>query len=166
MPAALANCDGLERSLMPVCSHILNIHARGKVCTSEADIEPYSLYNRNMARRGIPKQRPAWFLREWMEAVGLKGRGAQTRMMELTGWTKGTMSLLYNDQQDLNSEYLRTAARALNIREHELLMHPDAAMALRRFEETAREVAKADPATNPTGPLKVVSDRPKTGTHN
>jgi transcriptional regulator with XRE-family HTH domain len=94
-----------------------------------------------------------------MATVFPEARGRQAAMMERTGWSKATMSQLYNDKQDLNSEYIRQACVALNIREHELFMHPSAAMALRKFEETAREVAKAEP-------IRIVhdADQVKTGT--
>jgi transcriptional regulator with XRE-family HTH domain len=161
MPTALASLGGFEKSSMHIRSHILNDYASHNDRTLRADTISRCSYKRIMARRGIPKQAPAWFLREWMEACGLNGRGAQARMMELTGWTKATMSQLYNGVQDQNSDYVRTAAQALQIREHELFMHPEAAMALRRFEETAREVANAKPGTPP---LRIVENEQKTGT--
>lgn len=157
MPAARASREDRLKSSMTTCSHILNGGASGKVRTCAADMRPDRSYNRNMSRRGIPKTPPVWFLREWMDASGLKGRGAQARMMELTGWTKATMSQLFNGQQDFNSEILRVTAEALNIRTHELLMPPEMAMAQRRLEQHAREIAKEPP-------IALVASERKTGT--
>ena len=83
-----------------------------------------------MARRGIPKERPIWFLREWMRTMGIE---SQTDMMDRTGWSKAKMSQLYNDKQDFSSIILKEAAIALNCSPHELLMHPDDAMRTRRM---------------------------------
>lgn len=93
-----------------------------------------------MARRGVPKGPVNWYLREWMAACGLKGRGAQTKMRDLAGWSKATMSQLYNGTQDYSPKVVNEAARALNIRPYELLMHPDQAMALRRQREDSLRI--------------------------
>lgn len=110
-----------------------------------------------MARRGIPKNPPAWFLREWMAVAGIT---KQSKMMELTGWSKATMSQLYNGQQDFSTPILETASAALNCEPAELLMHPDRAMAIRRLRETAAIIVHdADQATPAPAPEH------KTGTH-
>lgn len=136
----------------------MNFDASADIRTWVTDTRTVRSYNRNMARKGIPKTPPAWFLREWMEVCIGKKRGVQAEMMRLTGWSKATMSQLYNDQQDMNSDYLRQACEALNLRQHEILMPPEAAMALRRFEQTAREIAKEPPV------LQAVVDERLTGT--
>lgn len=71
----------------------------------------------------------------------MSGRGAQTQMMKLAGWSKATMSQLFNGTQDYSPDILDAAAVALNVETYELLMHPDRAMALRRFKETAIAIA-------------------------
>lgn len=58
---------------------------------------------------------------------------SQVEMMNRTGWSKAKMSQLYNDKQDFNSVVLQEAAVALNCAPHELLMHPDDAMRMRRM---------------------------------
>lgn len=117
-------------------------------------------YVRNMARRGIPKQQPAWYLKEWMAACGFSGRGAQARMMEETGWSKATMSQLYNGQQDFNSDILRTAARALNVHEFELLMLPEMAMRNRRVWDDLTKLAVVEaPAPLPPAAPALEEDR-------
>ena len=105
-----------------------------------------------MARRGVPKGPVNWFLKEWMDSAGLSGRGAQARMMELTGWSKATMSQLYNGDQDYSPKVVNEAAAALKCNPYELLMHPDMAFALRRQREDAlRIVADTAPLRTGTG---------------
>jgi transcriptional regulator with XRE-family HTH domain len=105
-----------------------------------------------MARRGIPKGQVNWYLREWMEASGLSGRGAQTKMMELTGWSKATMSQLYNGEQDYSPKVVNDAAAALNAEPFELLLPPSRAMALRGMRDNAIKIA----AENPAPPVRQV----------
>jgi transcriptional regulator with XRE-family HTH domain len=95
-----------------------------------------------MARRGIPKNGINWFLPEWMAACGLSGRGSQAKMMELTGWSRATMSQLYNGKQDYSPEILNEAAKALNVEPYELLMQPDKAMLLRQALANARQIVE------------------------
>lgn len=76
----------------------------------------------------------------------MEGRGAQTRMMELTGWSKATMSQLYNGTQDYSPKILAEAAEALNAEPFELLMHPERAMAMRQLRTTAAEIVRSEPA--------------------
>ncbi len=94
-----------------------------------------------MARRGVPTT-INWYLREWMEVCNLSGRGAQAKMCELTGWSKATMSQLYNGSQDYSPKIIAEAAQALHIEEYELLMLPERAMRLRRIVEDATKIAE------------------------
>lgn len=92
-----------------------------------------------MARRGIPKGYVRWYLREWMAA---KEVSKQSEMCELTGWSKATMSQLYNDTQDFSPKILAEAAEALHIEPYELLMPPGRAMNLRKLERVAFQVVE------------------------
>lgn len=92
-----------------------------------------------MARRGKPDQ-INWYLREWMTMLHPKERGRQAWMMGLTGWSKATMSQLYNNEQDYSPLKVNEAAKALNAEPWELLMPPERAMALRRIRSTAEEI--------------------------
>jgi transcriptional regulator with XRE-family HTH domain len=69
-----------------------------------------------------------------MDACGIK---SQAEMARLAGWSKATMSQLYNQQQDLSTPILEAASEALKVEPFELLMPPERAMALRKFRETA-----------------------------
>lgn len=99
-----------------------------------------------MARRGIPEQ-VHWFLKEWMDSTEkFSGRGGQARMMEETGWSRATMSQLYNGIQDYSPKLLIEAANALNVETWELLMTPARAAAIRRaMAEQLRPVEKPRP---------------------
>lgn len=128
-----------------------NIDASPKVRAYPADIGLGFSHYANMARRGIPKTALNWYLREWMAARGLEGRGAQARMMELTGWSRATMSQLFNGTQDYSPKILNEAAAALKVDAYELLMHPTRAMALRRLQSSARAIVSLAPETEATG---------------
>jgi len=108
-----------------------------------------------MTRRGVPKGQINWFLREWMEACDLKGRGAQTKMMERTGWSKATMSQLFNGTQDYSPKVVNEAAKALSAEPWELLMPPEQAFALRQLKSSARQIVTlahdAEEASKRTG---------------
>lgn len=92
-----------------------------------------------MARRGIPKGPPSWYLREWMAARGIK---KQSHMMKLTGWSKATMSQLYTGKQDYSPKIIKEAASALGAEEYELLMPPERAMAIRQLRKDALRVVE------------------------
>ena len=89
-------------------------------------------------RRGIPKDGATWFIKEWMLYYSIM----QARMMEKTGWSKASMSQIYNGQQDFNPRIVKQAASALNLQNYELLMHPDKAMALRRLQASAEQIVQ------------------------
>lgn len=118
-------------------------------------------HNPNMARRGKPKGFVPWYLPEWMEASGLKGRGARERMRELTGWSKATMSQLYNDNQDFSPKILAEAAQALNCQPYELLMRPEAAMAIRQLRQDALRIVEG--TLPPSAPAAPAQKRRKAG---
>ena len=158
MPTLAANSEYLGAG-MAHCSHITNFRASRKVRTLHADARSGFSYSANMARRGIPKRPVTWYLREWMEAVGLTGRGSQARMMELTGWSKATMSQLYNGTQDYSPKVLEEAAMALNAEPFELLIPPDRAMRMRQLREAAAAIVKIgeEPAPAPIAATRKTS---------
>ena len=149
MPVASTSAVNVGFIMRP-CSHITNLRASPIVRTRVADARDFFPHYANMARRGTQDRPVMWYLREWMDACNIKGRGAQTRMRELTGWSKATMSQLYNDDQDFSPKILREAADALNAEPYELLMHPDLAHALRRQREDSLRIVR-DSGLLPTG---------------
>lgn len=148
---------------MGYSSHITNFKSSANVRTFPADIWSEVSHNRNVARRGIPKGPVNWYLKEWMEACGLTGRGAQTEMMRRTDWSKATMSQLYNGTQDYSPKILKEAAKALNAEDWELLMLPARAMAFRGMKESAITIAADNSAPDKPEPS---GDPKKTGTNN
>lgn len=60
-------------------------------------------------------------------------------MQKEAGWSKTTASHLYNRQQDYNPALVKAAARALKIREYELLLHPEEAFHIRRLRQAVEE---------------------------
>ncbi len=141
MPAAFARSEYDGASFMPLCSHITNISASPQIRAWAKDASLPVCDNSHMARRGIPKGPPSWFLPEWMAAAASEGRGSQAKMIELTGWSRATMSQLYNGQQDFSPAILRAAAIALSAEPFELLIPPERAFAIRRAMASLREVA-------------------------
>ena len=89
-------------------------------------------------RRGIPKQGASWFIKEWMDYYQVK----QSKMIEMTGWSKASASQIYNGIQDYSPRIVQEAADALNLENYELLMHPDKAMALRRLQASAEQIVQ------------------------
>ena len=93
-----------------------------------------------MTRRGIPKGPSTWYLREWMAA------------RNLAGWSKATMSALYNHKQDFSPKILKEAAAALGVEPFELLLPPEQANALRALRQHAlRVVETGSPLDERTG---------------
>ena len=74
-----------------------------------------------------------------MDALGVR----QSDMVREAGWSKTTASLLYNCQQDMNVELLKSAAAALKRRPYELLMPPEEAFQIiRHRQEIEREALR------------------------
>lgn len=90
-------------------------------------------YNRNMAL--IP--RFDWYLKEWMTSLDL----SQADLQRLAGWGKRKASELVNGSTRYNRDVINEVCAALNLRPFELLMHPDDAMAIRRFRDSALKLA-------------------------
>jgi transcriptional regulator with XRE-family HTH domain len=161
MPADFVSSIVPGLSTISSCSHITNLSAIAFVRTLHNDLESNHSHNLNMARRGVPKQ-INWYLREWMEATeAFKGRGGQERFREVTGWSKATMSQLYNNKQDYSPKLVNEAAQALSIAPYELLMHPEWAMAIRRLRQDALRVVEDSKAMDP--PEAVVTKPRKRG---
>jgi len=79
-----------------------------------------------------------WYLKEWLAATNT----SQADLVRLTDYPKAKVSDLVNGKQRYNRDILNDVAHALNIRPHELLMHPDDAMALRRMRALAEQMVQ------------------------
>lgn len=96
-----------------------------------------------------------WHLAEWMAAADV----TQADLCRATGFPKAKMSELVAGKSRYNRDVVNTLAKALNIRPHELLMHPDDAYAIRRLRESAIRIASEKlPETPPT---EARSEKPK-----
>jgi transcriptional regulator with XRE-family HTH domain len=98
-----------------------------------------------MARRGVPTQ-INWYLREWMDALGV----TQAEMIRRTDWSKATASQLYNNVQDYSPRLVNEAAKALHLETWELLMRPETAFAIRQAR--AEELRLVAPKPAPKSP--------------
>jgi hypothetical protein len=96
-------------------------------------------HNATMARRGDARGRVDWFLKDWMDTLGVR----QVDMQHLAGWSPATASQLYNGVQSYSPKIVKEAAAALNLSEYELLMRPHDAMALRKLKGAALHIAEA-----------------------
>jgi transcriptional regulator with XRE-family HTH domain len=78
-----------------------------------------------------------WFLQEWMALYGKK----QSALTNELGWSKAKASDVWNGQQ-YTQAIIDELAPWLNVKPHELLMHPEDAMALRGLRQTAAVIAR------------------------
>lgn len=136
MSALIASSENVGFSMNHVFAHD-ELNIKGNVRTSGNAFDFYFPHTTNMAnRRGIPKQGATWYIKEWMDYYRIK----QARMMEKTGWSKASMSQIYNGVQDFNPKIVKEAASALNLQNYELLMSPEKAMALRQLQASAHTI--------------------------
>ena len=77
-----------------------------------------------------------WYLSEWLETLQV----SQADLCRKTDYPKAKVSDLVNGKQRYNRDVLNDIANALNIKPHELLMHPSDAMSLRRMRKLAEEM--------------------------
>lgn len=70
-----------------------------------------------------------WYLKEWLRVCEKK----QADVVKDLDWNKAKVSLMARGLQPYTREEVNELALYLNIHPHELLMHPDDAMAIRRL---------------------------------
>lgn len=96
-----------------------------------------------------------WFLKEWLKSSQKK----QADIVKDLDWNKAKVSLMIRGLQPYTREEINELADYLNIRPHELLMHPDDAHAIRRLRtemiRLAHETEEAEHHDDP--PVKKVS---------
>ncbi|HEY1071483.1 MAG TPA: helix-turn-helix transcriptional regulator [Brevundimonas sp.] len=83
---------------------------------------------------------PDWYLHEWFATAGLKQHDLVTKL----DYPKNTANRLWHGLQPFRRDHIQAISELLNIRPHELLMHPEEAMRIRRLEAAVREVAKEE----------------------
>lgn len=100
-----------------------------------------------------------WYLKEWLATLGTTTAWLEAQ----TGWTHRIASQLVNRRLRWNRDHLSLAAATLNIAAHELLLHPEDAMAIRRVRESALSIAAE--SRQPWTPAPT-EDLPLVGTRN
>lgn len=77
-----------------------------------------------------------WYLNDWLQTLQV----SQADLVRLTDYPKAKVSDLATGKQRYNRDILNDIANALNLKPHELLMHPSDAMAQRRIKKLAEEM--------------------------
>lgn len=78
-----------------------------------------------------------WYFVEWLQHLKLD----QKDVVDGTGWNKSKASLFHKGEQRFHRDDIFTLADFLHIEPHELLMHPDRAMRLRRLQAELKRLA-------------------------
>ena len=97
-----------------------------------------------------------WYLKEWLKTLGKR----QADIVRDLDWNKAKVSLMIRGDQQYNRDAINELAAYLHLKPHEILMHPSDAMALRRLQSTAVEIAYASELLDSSDnlePLKKVS---------
>jgi len=94
-----------------------------------------------------------WYLKEWLKTCEKK----QADIVRDLDWNKAKVSLMIRGLQPYTREEVNELATYLNIRPHELLMHPEDAMAARRLHADLVRLAHATEETHSETGLKKVS---------
>lgn len=103
--------------------------------------------------RRMAAPRHDWFLAEWLKATDKK----QKDIVKDLDWNKAKVSLMVHGKQAYTREEVNELAAYLNIRPHELLMHPDDAHAIRRLRADMIRLAHETEEDEHEEPLKKVS---------
>lgn len=94
-----------------------------------------------------------WYLKEWLKALDKK----QADIVRDLDWNKAKVSLMIRGLQPYTREEVNELATYLNIRPHELLMHPEDAHAARRLRTEMIRLAHETEEAEHHEPLKKVS---------
>lgn len=136
-------------SVMPDGLDYLNPIAQAQSLAWQNDFGDDDGYYRRMA-----SPRHDWFLKEWLKSCHKK----QADIVRDLDWNKAKVSLMIRGLQAYTREEVNELAAYLNIRPHELLMHPDDAHAIRRLRsEMIRLAHETEEAEHHEKPRKKVS---------
>lgn len=94
-----------------------------------------------------------WFFNEWLLATDK----IQEDIVRDLGWNKSKVSLFANGKQRYHRDDINELAEYLNLRPHELLMHPEDAFAIRRLRAEMIRLAHETEETAHSEPPKKVS---------
>jgi transcriptional regulator with XRE-family HTH domain len=79
-----------------------------------------------------------WYLKEWLATLGKR----QADIVRDLGWNKARVSLMLRGKQPYDRDSLNELATYLHLKPHELLMHPEDAMALRQLKIVAGKIVQ------------------------
>jgi len=88
-----------------------------------------------------------WYLKEWLLTLGKK----QADIVRDLDWNKARVSLMLRGKQPYDRDSINELAAYLNLKPHELLMHPSDAMSLRSLREEAVKIAHSAEAESLAG---------------
>lgn len=94
-----------------------------------------------------------WYLKEWLRTLSKR----QADIVRDLEWNKSRVSLMLHGKQPYDRDSVNELASYLNIKPHELLMHPDDAMALRRLRAEVVRLAHENEDLDESGETKKVS---------
>jgi hypothetical protein len=86
--------------------------------------------------------KPLWYLQEWFASVGKIQRSMVTEL----GWLPAKANKVWHGIQEPRASEIHEIAQMLNIAPHELMMHPEDAMAIRRLRSAVEEVTRPSSA--------------------
>lgn len=114
----------------------VNIGSSADIHFTRTDVLSRFSDNLNMAA----PDKPLWYLQEWFAT---QDKIQRTLITEL-GWLPGKAYKVWHGIQEPKPSEMHDIAAFLNIRPHELMMHPEDAMRIRRLEAAVREVAASE----------------------
>lgn len=117
-------------NVMPVGLDHLNERCNRKSLDWRNDVKSAWCYLSDM------KTRADWYLKEWLTTLGKR----QSDIARDLDWNKARVSLMLHGKQPYDRDAINEIAAYLNLREYELLMPPEQAMALRRLQSSAEEI--------------------------
>lgn len=85
----------------------------------------------------MTKARHPWHLKAWLKRL----EKTQAQLANELDMNKAKVSLLVSEKQQYSQEDITILSEFLGLAPYELLMHPDEAMALRRFRASASALA-------------------------
>jgi len=128
----LAYRDNRSVSFVPFRQSKLNTQHKSLEIQNDAKNWPWYLLGMNAPAHD-------WYLKEWLKTLGKK----QADIVRDLDWNKAKISLMIRGDQQYNRDAINELAAYLHLKPHEILMHPTDAMALRRLQSTAVEIAHA-----------------------
>jgi hypothetical protein len=142
MPASEARSAVLMGASMRPTSHHANYWSSPDLHIVPNEASRRRPYGANMPRKsaksdGVRPEQPDWYLPQWMRTLKV----TQADLARDCGWTPSTMHGIYHGRTSYYRDIVNLVAGKLRIQPYELLMHPEQAMAYRRFRASAQEVA-------------------------